>query len=170
MEFALIFPIFMILVLGTIAVGTAFSRQSNVTQAAREASRYGATYDISGPAVGITNWLTAVDMAVQQSAGAASNPLGGYDYRCVAVVKITNPAVGVPLTVDAAKSHYMATLTGSASTTGTTSCPGTSPALIRGASYVQVVLSRNVNLFVLFANPTLHLDAVSTTPYEGTTL
>src|ERR1700757_3250980 len=47
-EFALLFPIFMVLALGIINGGLAFSRQINVTQAAREASRFGSTYDISG--------------------------------------------------------------------------------------------------------------------------
>src|SRR5690349_16299174 len=86
-EFALIFPIFMTLALGTIAAGTAFSKQINVTQAAREASRYGATYDmLATPGGTVADWLTAVDSAATAAAGAANNPIGGYDYRCVAYV------------------------------------------------------------------------------------
>lgn len=166
-EFALIFPIFMILVLGTIAAGTAFSRQINVTQAAREASRYGSTFDIASINAGAGSaaartalWLSSVDGALTQSGGAATNPIGGYDYRCVAIV-VTDTS-GVPTT----GTTYMEN-GGTATPNTGKGCPSTSAAVIKSTSYVQVVLSRNVQFFVLFANPTLHLDAVSTTPYEG---
>jgi Flp pilus assembly protein TadG len=168
-EFALLFPIFMILALGIINGGLAFSRQINVTQAAREASRYGSSYDIQG-ITGQTSmqgrqdvWLDAVDSAVQQAAGSAANPVAGYDYRCVAIVRIKSD-----LTVDTSVSRYRETIGNAASTRANNACPSTTPAGIAGATYAQVVLSRNVQFFVLFINPTLHLDAVSVTPYEGT--
>lgn len=157
-EFALLFPIFMILTMGTITAGTAFSRQINVTQAAREASRYGATYDVQ-VAGGLANWLTAVDTALQQSAGNAVNPLAGFDYRCVALLVRNGDG-----TVDAARSGYKEN--GGTAQTGA-SCPSvTAPNLGGGSRVVQIVLSRDVKFFIVFANPTLHLDAVSTTPYE----
>lgn len=163
-EFALLFPIFMVLALGIITAGTAFSRQINVTQAAREASRYGATYDISGITTGdtsfagrTTTWLNAVDNALRQSAGSANNPIGGYDYRCVAIV--VTDASGTPTNA----SKYSANGAGAANG----ACPSTSPASIPNATYVQTVLSRQVQFFVLFINPTIHVDAVSVTPYEG---
>lgn len=160
-EFALLFPIFMILALGIINGGTAFSRQINVTQAAREASRYGATLDIStlpgtNQAERTDAWLTAVDSALQQAAGNSNNPVGGYDYRCVALV-VTNSS-GVPSNL----SRYSEN--GGTGTTG--ACPSVTAAAIPSTTYVQTVLSRDSKFFVLFINPTLHLDAVSTTPYE----
>jgi len=165
----LLFPIFMILALGIINGGLAFSRQINVTQAAREASRFGSTYDISGiTGSTFTNredtWLDAVDTAVRQSAGNAANPIGGYDYLCVAIVHMN----GAGTAVDTALSRYKETIGGAASTRGANACPSTAPAAIPAGTYTQVVLSRNVQFFVLFINPTLHLDAVSVTPYEGT--
>lgn len=160
-EFALLFPIFMVLALGIIYGGLAFSRQINVTQSAREASRYGATYDIP-TAGGITSWLTAVDNALQQTAGNAANPIGGYDYRCVAIVVRT--AAGV---VDTARTAYKEN-GGTAVTNSSSGCPTVStPNLGNSSKAVQVVLSRDSRFFVLFANPLLQLDAVSTTPYEG---
>lgn len=160
-EFALLFPIFMILALGIINGGLAFSRQINVTQAAREASRYGATYDIKA-AGGTTAWLTAVDNAVTQSAGSAANPIGGYDYRCVAI--IVRSADG---TVNTAQTAYEEN-GGGVVANSATGCPTTTtPNLGPYSKVVQVVLSRDVQFFVLFINPTLHLGAVSTTPYEG---
>lgn len=158
-EFALLFPIFMVLALGIINGGLAFSRQINVTQAAREASRYGATYDIQA-AGGLANWLTAVDGSVQQSAGNAANPIGGYDYRCVGLV--VRDGVGAVVT---AKTAYKEN--GGTAVTGS-SCPSVAtPNLGPGSKAVQVVLSRDVQFFVLFINPKLQLDATSNTPYEG---
>jgi Flp pilus assembly pilin Flp len=173
-EFALLFPIFMILALGIINGGLAFSRQINVTQAAREASRYGATLDIS-TFDGLGNgshpsgtllqredgWLDAVDTATTQSAGNKDNPIGGFNYRCVAIVHMDPTGTAV------VSARSKETIGSAAATRASTACTTTSPALIPGATYAQVVLSRNVQFFVLFINPTLHLDAVSTTPYEG---
>jgi Flp pilus assembly protein TadG len=164
-EFALLFPIFMILALGIINGGLAFSRQINVTQAAREASRFGATLDIT-VAGGMSNWLDQVDNAVTASAGNSANPIGGYTYRCVGIV--TRDSGGA---IVAAKTAYKQTYTGSASTKATSSatgCPSvTPPRLGSPSTAVQVVLSRESQFFVLFINPTLQLDAQSYTPYEG---
>jgi Flp pilus assembly protein TadG len=168
-EFALLFPIFMILALGIINGGLAFSRQINVTQAAREASRFGSSYDISGIAGGGTltaredTWLAAVDAAVTESAGNRTNPVGGYDYRCVAIVRMNAGGTAVDTTV----SRYREVNGTSAATSGSGACPSTTAAAVPGGTYAQVVLSRDSRFFVLFLDPTLHLDAVSVTPYEG---
>jgi Flp pilus assembly pilin Flp len=164
-EFALLFPIFMILALGIINGGLAFSRQINVTQAAREASRYGATYDIVASG-GTTAWLKAVDDALCSSASngdvcdgpGESNPIAGYNYRCVAI--IVRDSTGA---IDAAHTAYRQN--GVAASSCNVSNP---PNLGAGSKVVETVLSRNVQFFVLFINPQLHLDAVSATPYEGT--
>jgi Flp pilus assembly protein TadG len=158
-EFALLFPIFMILALGLINGGIAFSRQINATQSVREASRYGATYDVVA-AGGMSSWLTAVDSALMTSAGNAANPIGGYDYRCVALIVRDNTGA-----IDPGRSAYK--VDGGGVVTGT-GCPSVStPNLGAGSKVVQTVLSRDVKFFVLFISPTLHLDGVSTTPYEG---
>lgn len=159
-EFALLFPIFMVLVMGTIAAGTAFSRHINITQAAREASRFGATLDIP-TAGGLGAWLTAVDNAAQGAAGDANNPMGGYTHRCVAYVRTTTSALGVT-TIDTTNSRH---LQDGVAATGP--CPNTAAPLIASTDYVQVVFQRETSFFVLFANPTLDLDARSVTPYEG---
>ncbi len=161
-EFALLFPIFMILALGIITTGTAFSRQINVTQAAREASRYGATYDIKGIAGGTLaartqTWITAVDNALRQSVGNVANPIGGYDYRCVAIV----------VTDGAGNATNASRYSENGGSPATGACPSTATAPIGNTTYVQTVLLRDIQFFVLFINPKIHLDAVSVTPYEG---
>jgi Flp pilus assembly protein TadG len=184
-EFSLIFVfVFIPATFGLLASGTAFSRQINVTQAVREASRYGATYDIGASGVGgtggtLSTWLPKVDdalcMAVNNGnacdpAGGprvqSANPLAGYDYRCVAFVTTTDTATP---TVVPGKSSYREVDGVGGPVTGQGACPSTTPAAIRNATYVQVVLSRDVDFNLVVANPTLHLDAVSVTPYEGTT-
>ena len=157
-EFALLFPIFMVLAMGIIAAGTAFSKQINVTQAAREASRYGATYDYQAASLTIDQWLTAVDTAARGAAGDPNDPIGGYDYRCVALV--TTDAAG---SVVSAKSRHMEN--GGASAAG--SCPTAAAPNIPSTDYVQVVMYRKSQFFALFINPTIKLDSVSVTPYEG---
>ena len=157
----MLFPIFMILALGIINGGLAFSRQINVTQSAREASRFGSTSDIV-TAGGITTWLTSVDKALTESAGNAADPTGGYDYRCVAII-VRNASGGIDTAHTAYKENG-----GSAVTGASTGCPTvTTPDLGANSQVVQVALLRNVEFFVLFINPTLGLDAISTTPYEG---
>lgn len=160
-EFALLFPIFMILAMGLIAAGTAFSRQINVTQAVRESSRYGATYDITA-AGGTANWLIAVDQAVLESVGAVDNPLGGYNYRCVAI--IVRDGAGA---VDATRSAYREDGVNFLNTNK--GCPRTAtPNFGPGSKVVQTVLQRRIKFVALFINPTIDLNAVSSTPYEGT--
>jgi Flp pilus assembly protein TadG len=160
-EFALLFPIFMTLALGTLAAGVAFNRQLNVTQAVRETSRYGSTYDIA-TAGGIDAWLTALEAVAKQTAGAANSPVAGYDYICVAYVVITDTASP---NVDNTKSKYRQL--GRSPATGAGACPTAAPALIRNAAYVQVAMSKNSGFFILFANPTVQLDGLSFSPYEG---
>ena len=73
-EFALIFPIFMTLVLGMFTGGQAYERKLTLTNAAREGSRYGATLSpstltLSSPAsTGIDEWVRVVADAVEQNA------------------------------------------------------------------------------------------------------
>ncbi len=166
-EFALLFPIFAILTMGLIAAGTAFSRQINVTQAAREASRYGATYDITATGSGgtggtMSTWLDKVETASLQSVGSQTNPLGGFDQLCVALVARDNSGA-----IDTAHTGYK-NYGSSAVTNASTGCPSTAtPNLGANSKVVQVVFLRNVKFVALFINPTIHVDAVSVTPYEG---
>lgn len=171
-EFALLFPIFMILALGTIAGGTAFSKQISVTQTAREASRFGSTLDIRSPGAGDINaWLTDVADAAEAAAGPERNPFGGYDYLCVAYID-TNAAGSPEVGTDSApKSKYLVRRGPAAENPGVwthgAKCPRSQAPVIPDARLVQVVVTRASSFFVIFINPTLQLDANSVTPYEG---
>lgn len=90
-EFALVLPLFMMLLLGMFTGGLAYSRKLAVTQATREGARYGATLPLSAePTVDL--WLQRVsDVAVASSDGELSPSVTGMQV-CVAYV----PGSGTP--------------------------------------------------------------------------
>jgi Flp pilus assembly protein TadG len=151
--------VFIPLVFGTIAAATGFSKQINITQSVREASRYGATYDITA-AGGIDAWLTSVDNALMAAAGAQDSPLGGYDHRCVAYVQVeADPASGDQVVTGDSKHIHDGVI-------GSGPCPNTTAPIINNSDYVQVFMTRETTFSILFAGKTIQLDARSLTPYE----
>lgn len=59
-EFVLVLPIFMMLILAMFTGGLAYSRKHSVSQAAREGARYGATLPFAGAYATVDPWLTEV--------------------------------------------------------------------------------------------------------------
>ena len=161
-EFALLFPIFAVLAMGTISAGFAFSKQINITQSAREVSRYGATLPVDPlTTAGLDTWLGRLDDAVEATAGNASSPVAGYDYRCVAYV-----VTGTSGAIDTTKSRR--SVNGGTPQAGyCTAAPASSVPTSPGQDYAQVVITRNAGFFMIIANPTIELDALSLTPFEG---
>lgn len=101
-EFALVFPVFMTLVLGMFSGGLAYSRKLTLTNAAREGSRYGATLspasvDPGPPSAGIDEWARQVTDAVEQNAeGDLRDGVAGREI-CVAYLWPAGDAdAGVP--------------------------------------------------------------------------
>ncbi len=157
-EFALLFPIFIIVLMGTISAGTAFSKQINITQAARETSRFGATltYNAAKGAPGgtVNDWLNKVSPVGQAAAGPPTDPIGGHDNLCVAMIDVTVPAT--PL---------LSRIQDGVIEAGKT-CDDVAPIVGLGPRYVQVVVKRKANFFAVFLNKDLTLRSASTTPYE----
>ena len=85
-EFALLFPLFMLIVFGVINMGFGFNQKINLTQAAREASRYGATLSFTAAGGDVDDWLAKV-AAVAESAGGNDLDAGRPGrYICIAHV------------------------------------------------------------------------------------
>lgn len=85
-EFALVLPVFMMLILGMFTGGLAYSRKLSIAQAAREGARYGATLPItaSNP---LSTWLTRVsDLTIASSEGELGADRPG---RVVCVAYVT---------------------------------------------------------------------------------
>lgn len=87
-EFALILPVFMMLVLGMFSGGLAYNQKLSLSGASREASRYGATLagDPAGTCstVGSNTWLTCIaNNAIASATGELGASAPGRDV-CVA--------------------------------------------------------------------------------------
>ena len=144
-EFALILPVFMMLILGMFTGGLAYNRKQAVTQAGREAARYGATLPTSG--LTPVQWLDQVESIVESSADGelGSNATG----RSVCIALVSGGAVS------------SRQLTGLAVSYGTTTCFNDGRPLTEAR--VQVVASRTSNFEALLfsRNLTLQTQAVS---------
>lgn len=97
-EFALILPIFLVLVLGIAEMGRAFNIQVSLSQAARESARYAAIHNAetgyttasakaAGVAAAPSVGLTAADVGVAYSSGATCTSGG----NAVVTVTYTTP-------------------------------------------------------------------------------
>jgi len=156
-EFAILLPLFLVLVFGLITGGIAFERWINVTQGAREASRFGATYSFQ--AAGSTEaWYTAVLNAAAENSGitltgpTASDPA---DYFvCVAFRRGAEPATLLP-----ASGIQTA---GTFRTAGTDCTGSTMP-----DSRVEVLVVRRATFDWLFGGGDIPVTGDNTSRYEG---
>lgn len=90
-EFAILFPVFVMLAFGTISFGFAFEKWISVTQAAREASRFAATYPM--PTGGVSAWLDDVTAVAKEAAGIPPSAPSSDYYVCVRFVNRVGPAL-----------------------------------------------------------------------------
>lgn len=82
-EFALVLPVLMAFLLGTVTVGTAYDRNISMNNAARESSRFGAVRSVESD---LTDWLeTVADVAVGSATGDLDSGVAG-QFVCVAYV------------------------------------------------------------------------------------
>lgn len=72
-EFALILPVFVVLIFGMITGGIALSQQNSVKNAVREASRFAAVSDIGTTPADLTTYL---DSVIEQVEDASTGDLG----------------------------------------------------------------------------------------------
>lgn len=119
-EFALIFPVFMTIVLGMFTGGITYNRDLSINHAAREGARYGATLAKSGLTAGVggldaTAWTAAVrDRVVQAAAGDIDINDSG-TWVCVALVQGgAAPDGGKKPLVDALGNKFTLTTAGGA--------------------------------------------------------
>lgn len=90
-EFALVLPLFFMLLLGMFTGGLAYSRKLSIAQASREGARFGATLPIT-TSVPLTTWLTRVsDLTIASSDGELGADRPGR-VVCVAYVSASGTA------------------------------------------------------------------------------
>lgn len=158
-EFALVLPVFMILMLGVFTAGIAYNRKLAMTNGSREAARFGATVPVAG--MGMTAWLDAVaGVAVGSAEGDLDSGTPGRTI-CVAYVF---PSGLTPS--DKTASRRLST-TG-AVTYGTTPCYADGqPNNVRR---VQVVLQRTSEIQALLFTRNVTLQARSVVRFEASEL
>jgi Flp pilus assembly protein TadG len=149
-EFVLVFPIFMMLLLGMFTGGIAYSRKLSLAQAVREGARYGATL----PTPGTPAWLnTVAGLTIESSDNElATNQLGRY--VCVAYV----PASGVINKIEFVQGSSTGTLGTGQCATGDT----------RSEARVQVVARRVTKLEALLFSRKLVLQSQTVARFEAT--
>lgn len=151
-EAALTFPLIVMLIFGMFSGGMALSQKNSIENAAREASRLGATSEV----VDTSNtkpWLDNVaDAAIAAATGELDADVTG-QYVCVALVGTSNGTDGRKLIIEGAASYD----------TGT--C-GAEMACPTGRPCVQVKLQRDAILDVVLTRHEMTLDASSVTIYE----
>jgi Flp pilus assembly protein TadG len=151
-EFALILPLFLILVFGTISAGFGFERWINVTQAARETSRFAATYPV--PVTGMNDWFTKINSVAVEAAGIDTTKPSSY-FICIRFVNDAGPA----LTPATEMRTYGTLSTAGSSCTGSTN---------NGDNRVEVVIQRSIDFNLLIAPPnvTIPVTGDNTTRFE----
>ena len=163
-EFALIPPIFAMLVFGTFSGAEAYNQKLTLNAAAREATRYGATLPVtpsdSNCTTGssdIEKWANCVEQAaVQTATGQLKVGVAG---RSICVAYVNNSGSGISTT------SYTYT-TSDTGTPGTSACSGNA----KGTEpQVQVVVKNDAQLQAILFTQTLHISADSVSRYERAT-
>lgn len=177
-EFALVFPVFMSLVLGMFYGGLAYNRKNTLVNAAREGSRYGATLapgSLPFPlgSAGIDQWVRYVADAVQQNAdGDLANGVAGREI-CVAYLWPAGDANGaVP---HKEKSHRLRRPASGADEMLAAGDGGATPSTLRcfadgrpdSEKRVQVAVRRSSPISLLFFDIPVTLTAESVTRFES---
>jgi Flp pilus assembly protein TadG len=141
-EFALILPVFMSLVLGLITGGAAYNRKLSMTSSVREGSRFAAT--LNGPTT--NGWAADVtSRTVELSGGDLTS-----SQVCVELLKVGTGDV-------------YSSLPASCSGSG----PGTPTTAATGDCVVKVWAARPDKLQAMFFSATLTLTAKSVSRYES---
>lgn len=179
-EFALVLPVFLALVLGAFTGAAAYSRKQNLVSAAREGSRFAATLAVSpvnsACTTGSTDmdkWLNCVKAAVVQAASGDLNAGGSTRYVCVAYVNNTGTQQsGVSAADDQTSYAYWdANDTEHGPFVGLTSdvCDQSTAPTSSSDRQVQVVVKQSGTLQVALASTSLTLKGSSVARFERST-
>ena len=158
LELAIALPILVMLLLGTVTSGLALFNHISLNGAAREASRFGATYPEDDAASPDAWFVDVATVAEVTATGALGDAIAG---RSICV------ALG---TEGGSVRHYLVG-PGDPINGGTYAdawCPPGAPSLpaTSGHEAVQIVVEREALIQALFFSTTVRLDADATTRFE----
>ena len=148
-EFALLLPVFMALILGMFSGGVAYNQKLDLTHATREGARYGATVAVTNQFANGQNWASNVrDLIIDRASGDLSGTGTGV---CVALVS------GTAASTAAIDSNH-------------TTAGGTSPCYTDNSAdagrRVQVSASKPSKIEALFFSWGITLNAKAVSRYE----
>jgi hypothetical protein len=177
-EFALLLPIFVMLVFGGLSVGIAYWKHISDVQAGRDSARYGSTLPFKDAGTGtvcgddaipVTKWLECVrDVAISQSANWTDVASLSTDsgYVCVAYVK--SDIVGASGTVPTTR-LTAGTADGADPPLPTAPSTGSTGGCFlddRHDNRVQVVIARNGDFNAVLLGRTWRMPTRVSIPYE----
>lgn len=149
-EFALILPLFVVLIFGMITGGIALSQQNSVKNAVREASRFAAVSPKGTTASELVDYLDGV---IAQVEAAASGDLdNGVSGKVICAAHTTDGAV-----------YASRTKTGSSTTSGTSACFADG---LGARSRTQVVAERDAEIGAIFFTVDIDLRTQTASRYE----
>lgn len=159
-EFALILPIFMMLVVGMVSAGIAYNHKLSLTHAAREAGRYGATLPVTSYA-SLDLWLDDLAARVADNATGALETTAPNRYICVAYVFPNGPVTSV---LDHTRRREESPSLGVTYANG--ACPGVSDTRPGSERRVQVQARRDTDIEALLFSTTVTLNSQALSRYE----
>lgn len=160
-EFALIFPIFMTVVLGMFSGGTAYNQKNALVSASREGARYASTLPIVGYPGGIDAWLhDAAVYVANASEGALAPTVPGWQ---VCVAYVYKPISGADQSRH--EIHSGNPVTGTP-TSG--QCPAANDAPADDKPRVQVTTRRTGTIDALFIKYSFTMSTRTITRFEAT--
>lgn len=151
-EFAILLPIFMTLILGMFSGGLAYNRQMALRQATREGARYGATLSRGTAFAAGETWATTVRSVMKERSEGELTDAN----ICVALVSGSGASTAVVTNGALGASWY-----------STTGAPCYNDGGADGKRRVQVTATSSANIEALFFSRTLTLDAESTARHEA---
>lgn len=157
-EFALVFPVFMMLAVGIFTGGIAYNRKLSMTNGAREAARFGATMPVAGATGGMTGWLDLVAGVAVSSAEGEMDASATNRSICVSYVYPQGSTVSTDKTTTRRQ-------VGNTVTYNNTPCfSDGQPNTVRR---VQIVLERTSDLQALVFTRDLTLESKAVVRFEA---
>ena len=156
-EFALILPILVMLLLGIITGAEAYGQKLSLTNGAREGARYGATLPVSNFA-NINAWLD--DVAAKSTSAVDGGLPAGLSGRATCVAYVFPNGTDTNDTTKSRRENSAGTVS-----YGTTSC--FSDSRLPSERRIQVTLARNAQIDALLVRSTIGLGARSISRFEA---
>jgi len=88
-EFALIFPVLVTMMLGTVTAGLAYNDKLSIANAVRDSARLGSAIDYNTAPTTPTTWANSVQLRVQQAYANSAATLPSLSQICVQLLSVT---------------------------------------------------------------------------------